>query len=271
VVSRERAEDAGQQSKYWDALGRRWQAERPNGLWRRCSDEIHRAWLDRVAGDLHGALVLKTDLFDEAFGDGLVEWFGRRGNRVIGCDVAFSTARGAFQNRNCRGSIVSDVRYLPFCGGRFDCVLSNSTLDHFGDEEQIQRSLRELSRVLRPLGTLLLTMDNPHHPLVALRNLFPAMWQRLGTVPYSVGVTCNARRLRRLLESAGFEVIEMGAIMHAPRVLVVAVCGWLERRRGVREPAAWWLRWLNRFEMLGRLPCRQWTGHFVAAVARKVA
>jgi hypothetical protein len=114
-------------------------------------------------------------------------------------------------------------------------------------------------------------MDNPRNPLVALRNLYPAIWQRLGAVPYSVGVTCSARRLRQLLEAAGFEVIEMSAILHVPRVLVVAVCRWIERLRGVREPAAWWLRWLNRFEILERLPCRQLSGHFVAVAARKSA
>jgi hypothetical protein len=77
--------------------------------------------------------------------------------------------------------------------------------------------------------------------------------------------------MRQLLEAAGFEVIEISTILHAPRVLAVASCRWIERRRGVREPAAWWLRWLNHFEVLGRLPCRQWTGHFVAACARKRA
>ena len=266
-----RTEDAAWQRAYWDEVGRERQGHRNDELWRRCSDKIHYLWLDRAAGDLRGALVLKTDLFDEAFGDGLAEWFEKRGNPVIGCDLAFSTAKGAFQRRNCKGSVVSDVRHLPFGGGRFDCVLSDSTLDHFESEEQIQCSLEELSRVLRPRGTLLLTMDNPRHPLVALRNLSPAIWQRLGVVPYSVGVTCSARRLKQLLEAAGFEVIDINAILHAPRVLVVAACGWLERRRGVRQPAAWWLRWLNRFEMLGRLPCRQLTGHFVAVVARKRA
>ena len=264
-------ENAGPPEVYWDAVGREWQERHYDELWRRCSDEIHYLWLDRVADNPRGALVLKTDLFDEAFGDGLANWFEQRGNRVIGCDLAFSTARGAFHRRKCKSSVVCDVRHLPFGGGTFDCVLSDSTLDHFEDEGQIQRSLKELSRVLRPRGTLLLTMDNPRHPLVALRNLYPAIWRRLGIVPYSVGATCSAPRLRQLLEAAGFEVIDMGAILHAPRVLVVAVCGWLERRRGVRRPSAWLLRWLNRFEMLGRLPSRQLTGHFVAAVARKSA
>jgi ubiquinone/menaquinone biosynthesis C-methylase UbiE len=260
-----------EQEAYWNAVGKQWLGQRDDGLWRRSSDEVHRIWLDRAAGDLRGALVLKTDLFDEAFGDGLAEWFEQRGNRVIGCDIAFSTAKGAVERRNCNGSVVSDVRHLPFGGGRFDCVFSDSTLDHFQDEEQIQRSLEELNRVLGPQGILLVTMDNPRHPLVALRNVFPALWQRLGTVPYSVGVTSSARRLGQLLEAAGFEVIETGTILHVPRVLAVGICGWIERRWGVHEPASWWLRWIGLFEKLGRLPCRAWTGHFVAVKARKIA
>jgi len=93
------------------------------------------------------AVVLKTDLFDETFGDGLAELFERRGNRVIGRDLAFSTARGALQKRNCAANVVTDVRHLPFNSGRFDCVLYDSTLDHFGNQKQIQPSLEELSRV----------------------------------------------------------------------------------------------------------------------------
>jgi ubiquinone/menaquinone biosynthesis C-methylase UbiE len=266
-----KAEHAGERGAYWEAVSQQWHTGRQHELWRRCSDAIHQMWLDRAAGAMRGALVLKTDLFDEAFGDGLAEWFEQRGNRVIGCDVAFSTAKHASERRNCLASVVSDVRHLPFGDERFDCVFSDSTLDHFQEEEQIQRSLEELNRVLRPRGTLLVTMDNPRHPLIVLRNLFPAIWQRLGIVPYSVGVTCSERRLSRMLEAAGFEVLETGAILHAPRLLVVACCGWIERRLGIHEPAAWWLRWLKRFELLGRLPCRQWTGHFVAAVARRSA
>jgi len=265
------AQNAGAPGEYWEAVGRHWEERRQGELWRRCSDEIHRLWLGRALGNLRGALVLKTDLFDEAFGDGLVAWFEQRENRVIGCDLAYSTAKSALQRQNCKRSVVSDVRRLPFGGETFDCIISDSTLDHFESQEQIRRSLQELSRVLRPRGILLLTMDNPRHPLVALRNLFPPIWQKLGALPYSVGITCSARRLRRLLERVGFEVIETDAILHAPRVLVVAICRWFENHRGVREPASWLLRWLNRFERLGSLPCRQFTGHFVAVVARRRA
>jgi SAM-dependent methyltransferase len=260
-----------ERESYWDGVGRQWLTRRDNQLWRRCSDAIHQMWLDHAAAGLHGMRIMKTDLFDEAFGDGLNGWFERRDNQVFACDLAFSTARGAAKRQKRLAAVVADVRRLPFPANVFDCVFSDSTLDHFAAEAEILRSLEELGRVLRPGGTLLLTMDNPRHPLVWLRNLQPRLWMRVGVVPYVVGVTCNVRRLGQLLERAGFEVRESGAIMHSPRVLLVPLCRWLERHLGWHEPSARWRRWLLGFEGLGRLPFRQLSGHFVTVVARKTA
>jgi SAM-dependent methyltransferase len=164
---------------------------------------------------------------------------------------------------------VADVRRLPFAAGLFDCVFSDSTLDHFDSEGDIEQSLHELCRVLRTGGTLLLTMDNPRNPIVWLRNLRPGFWKRLGLVPYMVGVTCSARRLEHLMAAAGFEILANGTIMHSPRVLLVPICRWLARHGGRRRPPPRWLNWLHRVENLDRLPLRQLTGHFVAVVARK--
>jgi hypothetical protein len=58
------------------------------------------------------------------------------------------------------------------------------------------------------------------------------------------------------------------AIMHAPRVLMVALCRWLARD-GATQPGAWMRAWLRSVEGLGRLPTCEFTGHFVAIVARK--
>jgi SAM-dependent methyltransferase len=255
--------------KYWDAVGRDWVVNHPDDLWRRCSDAIHVWWLERVASDLRGKRILKTDLFDEAFGDGLTAWFEERGNDVVACDLALTTAIGASKKQASVAAAVADVRRLPFAAGIFDCVFSDSTLDHFDSECDIQQSLHELGRVLRPGGTLLLTLDNPRNPFVWLRNLRPGLWRRLGLVPYMVGATCSASRLEHLLSAAGFEVRTAGTIMHAPRVLLVPVCRWVARVEGRRQPTSLWLSWLRRLEYLDRLPLRQLTGHFVAVVARK--
>jgi SAM-dependent methyltransferase len=212
--------------------------------------------------------VLKTDLFDEAFGDGLAPWFEGRGHDVLACDLALSTARGASRKPAPVAAAVADVRHLPFSAGSFDAVFSDSTLDHFESEGAIRRSLEELHRVLRPGGTLLLTMDNPVNPLVWLRNLSPDFWMRIGIVPYAVGATCSLKCLTRLLELVGFQVSAADTIMHVPRVLLVPACGWLASR-GATLPGLRLHRWLRRFEGLARLPSRELTGHFVAVVARR--
>jgi SAM-dependent methyltransferase len=253
---------------YWDGVGDRWVATRPDGLWRQCSDAIHARWLDRVASGLPAGRLLKTDLFDEAFGDGLSPWFAKRGYDVVACDLALSTASGATKRQGSVAAAVADVRRLPFTTGAFDCAFSDSTLDHFEARAEIDRALRELFRVLRPGGTLLLTMDNPRNPFVWLRNMHPAFWRRVGLVPYMVGATCSARRLDAMLAAAGFAVQTTETIMHSPRVLLVPVCRRIGRR-GPHRPGARWLDWLLRFEHLGRLPSWQLTGHFLAVVARK--
>jgi SAM-dependent methyltransferase len=253
---------------YWDAVGGTWASTHRDGLWRRCSDAIHAQWLERAAGSLPPGRVLKTDLFDEAFGDGLAQWFESRGHEVVACDLALATARGAARKSPSRAAAVADVRALPFSPMAFATVFSDSTLDHFDSESGIRQSLAELRRVLRPGGTLLLTMDNPANPLVRLRNLSPGFWMRLGVVPYAVGATCGARRLTRVLEEAGFDVLAVETIMHVPRVLMVPLCRRLARR-GTGHPGRRLREWLRRFERLGRLPSSAVTGHFVAVVARR--
>jgi SAM-dependent methyltransferase len=264
--------EAGSQAarSYWDAVGAQWRATPRDELWRRCSDAIHIRWLERAARGLPPGRVFKTDLFDEAFGDGLTPWFEERGHEVVACDLAFATAAGAARKRISMPAAVADVRRLPFSTAAFDAVFSDSTLDHFDAEHDVQASLIELSRLLRPGGTLLLTMDNPVNPIVRLRNLRPRFWMRLGLVPYAVGVTCSARRLTCLLDDAGFDVISAETIMHAPRVLLVPVCRWLTHR-GMIAPGRRWQAWLRGIERLDRLPTSQLTGHFVAVVARKRA
>jgi SAM-dependent methyltransferase len=187
----------------------------------------------------------------------------------VACDLALSTAIGAAKKQTSVTAVVADVRRLPFSAGMFDCVFSDSTLDHFDSVGDIQQSLHELIRVLRPGGTLLLTMDNPRNPIVWLRNLWPEFWRRLGLVPYMVGVTCSAPRLIHLLKAAGFEIHTIGTILHSPRVLLVPICRWLARRDGRLQPTSRWLDWLRRVENVDRLPICQLTGHFVAVVARK--
>ena len=166
-------------------------------------------------------------------------------------------------------TIGADVRHLPFADGAFDSIVSNSTLDHFESLDDLSISLQELFRVLRPGGQMILTLDNLSNPIILLRNWLPfPLLKRLKIVPYYVGVTLRANRLEALLNDSGFEVVEVDAIMHCPRVLAVMMARWVEKHTSLRTQRSL-LRLLMAFERLSRLPTRFLTGYFVAVKATK--
>ncbi|MET0938598.1 MAG: class I SAM-dependent methyltransferase [Gaiellaceae bacterium] len=216
-------------------------------------DEVNRMLLERWLPK-SADRVLKTDLFEEAWGDGLARLLGQRFRRVDAVDVSRAVVDAAARRHTGVNVVCCDVRGLPYENGTFDAVVSTSTLDHFEDVADIAAALRELRRVLAPGGTLIVSLDNLANPLVAVRNALPFGWlHRVGLVPHYVGATCRPRELQELLARAGFDVNATTAIMHVPRVIALAVGRGMDTMLGL--------------ERLGRLPTRFLTGQFVAARA----
>ena len=252
---------ASDPTAYWDAVARGNDAS-PPPLWRLHADLAARALLDRWLPAARSCRLLKTDLYDETCSDGLVPCLAAHADRVVGIDVSPVIAASA-AGRSGVAAVAGDVRRLPFRAGSFDVVVSNSTLDHFADHAQIAAALAELRRVLAADGVLILTLDNPGHPLVRVRNTLAPLMRRVGIVPYAVGATHGRDGLRRALADAGFAAAELTAVHHFPRVVLVA----LERVLGRRGAQAA-LRVAGSAERLGRWPTRWWTGQYVAALAR---
>ena len=249
---------------YWDTVADEWTAARPHALWRRHSDAVNERWLAHALPAGRAARLLKTDLFDEAVGAGLYPALAARADAVLGLDLAGAAVAAAARRYPALRAVQADVRRLPFADGAFEVIVSNSTLDHFQTLAELRASLAELRRVLRPGGTLLLTLDNLANPILALRRVLPfTLLHRLGVLPYHVGASCGPRGLRRLAREAGFEVAELGALLHAPRVLAVALARLLERAGPTTQRR--FLRGLRACEPLARWPTRYLTGHFVAA------
>ncbi|MEZ4365060.1 MAG: class I SAM-dependent methyltransferase [Kofleriaceae bacterium] len=114
---------------------------------------------------------------------------------------------------------VGDLRATPYPDGRFDVVLLNEVLEHVPDE---RAALRELYRVLRPGGHLLVFSPNRLYPLethgVTLRAtgraIVPSRALGVPYLPLSLGRRLfhyPARNywpweLRRLLAEVGFEI-----------------------------------------------------------------
>jgi SAM-dependent methyltransferase len=257
-----------------------WLARPTDGLWRRHSDAVNRALLERwLPGPLER--VLKTDLFDEAVGDGLAPALAARADRVVGIDLNVAIVEAALRRHPATEGVVADVRALPFDDGSFDAVVSNSTLDHFDDESQISRAIGELGRVLRPGGRLVLTLDNPANPVLALAKALPRqrlnrVWRvagrgtaRVGLVPYYVGATLDRAAMRERARAAGLGPRAETTLVHAPRVLAVMATSLLEGHApGAQER---FLRLLAAFERLATTPAARFTAHLNALLAVKPA
>ena len=257
------------EARYWEAIGAVSETEPQQTLWRAHSDAVNSNWVAQHLSATPSQRLLKTDLFDEALAAGLHPVLATRARRVIGIDLSTSTIRSARGRYAGVQGVAADLRRLPFATSAFDAIVSNSTLDHFALAGDIVTGLEELYRVLRPGGQLLLTLDNMANPVVALRNALPFRpLNALGIVPYQIGVAWGPRRLRREMCEAGFEVLEVGAILHCPRVVAVAFARILERYGATRAQRRY-LECLLSFERLSACRTRFLTGYFVAVVARK--
>jgi SAM-dependent methyltransferase len=254
------------QRTYWEAVqpGNR----RRDRLWRAHSDSVNLRLIQGWLPEQSPARLLKTDLFDEAAGEGLRGALQARGTKLLGLDISESILTAARRKHPDLIGVVADVRRLPFTGGAFDAVVSISTLDHFDSRDDITASLEEIYAILRPGGRLILTLDNLANPKILLRNALPwSLLKRTGLVPYYVGASLRPRQACRTLADIGFEIVEVQTIMHCPRVLAVLAAGLPVFASEVAR--RYYLKVLTSFEVLSRLPTRFLTGHFVAVLARR--
>jgi SAM-dependent methyltransferase len=257
---------------YWDKVMAKTRCGPPINAWRSYMRGVYvrlaRAWLQ----DLDSGRSLKTDLFEEAITDHHL--LKDIGNGSVGIDNSFEVVRAARARLTAEGSqhplIVGDLRELPLRSGTIKNILSGSSLDHFPEKADINESLAELERVLALGGTMVITFDNPHNPIVWLRNHLPFSWlNRLGLVPYYVGATCGRTEARERLEALGLVVTDVTAVAHAPRMPAI----WLIT---IAERMNWTFlesvisRLLDRFEVMQRWPTSYLTGYYLAIRAEKV-
>ncbi len=211
---------------------------------------------------------LKTDLFEESTGVDALLWRMPAGSVRVGMDLAPSAVASAAR-KDPRGDLacmVADVRQLPLASDSLSFALSPSTLDHFEIDQDLQVSLRELHRVLRPGGKLVITLANRSNmgdPLLRLA-------VRLGLAPYFIGTRYTAAELRQELETAEFCVLDQTAIVHHPRLMATAMAqiGRLIRWKPLLMAMQ---RLLLSMQRLESTRWRYATGCFVAALAEKPA
>jgi len=249
--------------RYWDSISKTLKKDRADFLWRSHSDTVNTALLDRWLPPEKTGQLLKTDLFDE------VAFLRGKAENIIGMDISPLIVTAARNSYNDLQGTVTDIRCLPFHGNRFNTIVSISTLDHFSSEMEIINSLRELHRVLRIKGQLIITLDNLANPIVFLRSILPFRFLfRSAIVPYYVGKSLTPQRLVHILKQLDFNILETTAIMHCPRVLVVALSRFLEKTASPPTIRGF-LKILISFERLSYWPTRYLTGYFTAIRAIK--
>ena len=255
---------------YWDSIGAEWIRNKQDLLWRRHSDAVNIRLFLRWMGVVAYDLILKTDLFDEAVAVGLAPAIKGRCRRLIGMDISGSVTVAA-KGKVGIPALTADVRSLPFPAETFEVIISNSTLDHFQDFADLVQALREFHRVLRQSGQLWITLDNASNPLIAMRNAMPfELLRKIGLVPYFVGVTCTYTQFRQTLVAAGFDVEEIGAVLHCPRAFSVRLTRFASRYFSPSFQGRV-LEFLNGFERAGEWPTKYRTGHFLSARVKKRA
>jgi len=209
-----------------------------------------------------GLALLKTDLFEEAYGsDALMGDLSRIYGRCYGIDYSdVTTARAAWKFPECRAA-VADVCRLPFVDGSFDVVLSNSTLDHF-PPALLPGAFAEIARVLKTGGRLALTLDNGHNIFHRISNV---LRRRAGMVYADRCYTLG--EVRRLLFANGLEVLSAGTLVHIPPGF-----NFLAKTAGrIFGPGldVWVRRAAAAFDRLGKKTGGLRTARFIALVARK--
>lgn len=245
------------ESKYWS----RYALRVPRGFFHpriaRYKRMVHLRLLENWAPSLPGKAILKTDLYEEAFGeDALLDELGRRSGLAVGIEISPPTAARA-RARFAHDRILSaTAASLPFRPSSFDVVFSNSTLDHLPPPE-VERALAEFARVLKPRGLLILTLDNKHNPLHVLSH-----WVRRLFGWFYTDRCYTVEEARSAAGRSGFRVTAATAVYHVP-FLVNFAAKQASRFLGRRlEPGL--DRLLNLFDRGEERPTRFLTGRHIA-------
>ena len=262
---------SGSDARRWDSVAE----SLHNGLWMdpvlaEHYRQVHLEMCARWAPSTTRPRILKTDVFAEAVcPPRAFSWDIAQDGQLVAFDISAHLTRQARTHASALGYadtvyLVADARRLPFADGAFDIIVSDSTLDHFSDTPDIAVSLREMARVLRPGGTLIITLDNPRNFTQPLMKL----WLRLGWAPYFIGRTLPRTALIMALEDAHLTVIKSDAFLHHLRFFTKSGLRMI-RRIIPRHAEGIGRTMLKMTEGLGRLPTREQTALFVAACAVK--
>jgi ubiquinone/menaquinone biosynthesis C-methylase UbiE len=136
---------------------------------------------------------------------------------VVGCDFSAGMLANAAERlgdarRAGRAQLVrGDATRLPFGDAAFDAAVSTEAVHWFPDQDA---ALRDLRRVLRPRGLLMLSLVSPPFELIA--DVFEVGMRAVGQPLWWT----TPSRLRKQVERAGFVVEEQRRVFRIPGFLL---------------------------------------------------
>jgi len=224
----------------------------------------HIKLLKKWGGPLKGKKILKTDLYEEAFGcDHFLYWLLKQNTHVFGMDISYKIGyramlRAVKFNKTFNNCISSDVINCAYKDKSFDLIISNSTLDNLIASDA-PRAMKELHRILKPSGTLILTLDNRHNPLYVLGYYIEKL---LNTNKYYQSKCYSVKEALRLAEQNNFVVQDITAIVHIPTPFnKIALLLGKTNNRVIKRVIR---RFVSLFSGLGKKKTKFLTGWFIA-------
>ena len=144
-----------------------------------------------------------------------VAYYSARGAKVVGLDFARDWLSAIHAESPELPLCAGDVGALPFRDGAFDLYYSGGVVEHF--EGGAERALGEARRVLKPGGTLLLSVPYYSPMRRALAFTRPDQWRRVAAPAVDAG-DLNGRQFyqyaytvpefSKMLTAAGLRVID---------------------------------------------------------------
>ena len=258
-------------AEYWDGVAQKMNSRYvKNPFFEHKGNEVLRL-INKWGKNHQDAAILKTDLWEEALEpDHLLFNLAKNNGKVWGIDISPQLAKVAQQRAHQRrvdlSLCVSDVRRLAFKDNQFDLIISTSTLDHF---PEIDLSLKELYRVLKPEGLIILTLHNATNVLVYLMYKLMKLFRKY-PFSYAEG-TYSLGKTKQLMRNAGFSIENSTAIIHVPPLLPTLI-NEIYRRKNSRVLANICQKIIGLSEVTGKSSSflKYFTGYCLAVKAAKI-